>query len=392
MIPQFPRDLTTALCAALLVSLLPVSTAAQTPNAHTLSNPDARFETGLSQITGLVERSDGELVVTDLLEHAVYRIDEAFEASTLLGGHGTGPREYLGPGGLFDLGADRVLMYDVLLGRMLEFGPDFQPGGEFIHPRGCPEGGSRMNPAEAVDRAGHFYALTRPISGEGGALTIVDSVGLERWSDPVCQRDTLAIVPFPGATERFTVVQGGPAPQVVEAFSASPRLAVAPDGRLGVVSPDPFEVRFFDEEGGLVVRTSVPIEPIPVTEEVREAWRETQSQPRPGRVRDRGGDESRVQMTTAPELEPEWPEALPPYTDGHIGFDRDGCLWIERLTAPGAPARFERISVSGEPIRPVEGPENARLLGFGEGVVYLAETEEITGLEYLTRYRAPECR
>jgi hypothetical protein len=81
----------------------------------------------------------------------------------------------------------------------------------------------------------------------------------------------------------------------------------------------------------------------------------------------------------------DWPEALPPFRHGRALVSPGGFLWIERYSLPGQPSVVDVVGRDGRKTAEVRLPVGRRVVGFGAGVVYLANADDV-GLEWLERY------
>jgi hypothetical protein len=81
----------------------------------------------------------------------------------------------------------------------------------------------------------------------------------------------------------------------------------------------------------------------------------------------------------------DWPDTKPPFLASAVTVSPDGNAWVQRSTKAGEPQRFDVFDASGNRTGEVVLPANRRLLGFGDGVVYLAYVDE-DDLQWLERY------
>jgi hypothetical protein len=78
---------------------------------------------------------------------------------------------------------------------------------------------------------------------------------------------------------------------------------------------------------------------------------------------------------------------MPPFLQGQNAiFSNDGYLWVPRTGPVGQPPTFDVIDRAGNVAQRVVLPAKARLLGFGNGTVYIARLDE-DDLQYLQRHR-----
>jgi hypothetical protein len=98
-------------------------------------------------------------------------------------------------------------------------------------------------------------------------------------------------------------------------------------------------------------------------------------------------------MPRGPEPDPgnpdsfEWPQSMPPFIGGAAMIATDGTLWVLRTRAHNDPLpSYDLFDGAGRSTGRVALPARTRLVGFGNGVVYLARIDD-DDLEYLGRYK-----
>ena len=84
--------------------------------------------------------------------------------------------------------------------------------------------------------------------------------------------------------------------------------------------------------------------------------------------------------------EEDWPEVKPPFPPSALSSTPEGELWVQRHVAFGAPPAYDVFDENGRRIRTVVLAENSRVIGFGNGVVFVARTDD-DDLQWLERYR-----
>ncbi len=111
-----------------------------------LETPTATFPEPFSNVTGLVELSDGRVMLADRLEQAVRILDMRAGTFESIGRVGGGPGEYQMPGGLLPLPGDSALLIDFGNMRLSIIAPDgsiprstnmMTDDGVFIRPTGA---------------------------------------------------------------------------------------------------------------------------------------------------------------------------------------------------------------------------------------------------------------
>ena len=82
----------------------------------------------------------------------------------------------------------------------------------------------------------------------------------------------------------------------------------------------------------------------------------------------------------------EWPDVTPPFRYGRATVSPDGALWVERYVPAGADPVIDVFDGEGHAVGAITLPAARRVVGFGQGTVYLARTDEFD-LQWLERYR-----
>jgi len=173
----------------------------------------------------------------------------------------------------------------------------------------------------------------------------------------------------------------------VPPFASFDQWAVASDGRIAVVSVEPYRVTFFDTLGRRTIGPILNVTRIAVDDALKQRWREEKKQPVPVLVF--SGGRTTAQSRPPRYDEPaEWPDDLPAFLPGAVLFAPDGMLWVNRAVAAESPAMLDVIDRQGKVAYRVALPTQSRLVGFGSSSVYLVRIDE-DDLQYLQRYRLP---
>jgi hypothetical protein len=309
-----------------------------------------------------------------------------------LGRQGSGPGEYMTPGRVFPLSGDSFAIQDLSNARMLVVKPDGTLG-EFLDRFGAPATAavsrSRRTVPQQADGRGFFYAQVAASATRrtGAAVRTAGAAPVLRWHASSAAVDTAALVPVPTWEQTGETGPGGmvirrpPGP-----FSTRAQWAVARDGSIAVVQPNPYRVDVIGPSGARRRGPVVPVTAIRVSEAHKAAWREEAAAPRITVVGTPDGRRS-VQARSWPVQEhAEWPRVLPPFLYDAVQYAPDGRVWVARTTPAGGMGAFDVFDGSGRPVERVRVPANRRLLGFGRSAVYLAYRDEVD-LEYVERYR-----
>jgi len=390
------------LTAGLLVTAVPAF--AQNVPTRTLSKADAEYPEPFTQVTGVRELKDGRIIVIDPRDKTVQALDLKAGTAVKLGREGSGPGEYGMPFRLLPLPNDTSAVVDMLNNRMLLINPDAKVGG-FVDlnvpapaARGDGRGGGMMmiggQMPTSSDAKGRMYMQGMPFRmTETGPVT-ADSVPMVRWDRASGKRDTLAWQRVPqGSTQvssrggrgnmSFRVGAGAP-------FTGADIMAVAPDGRVAIAHHDPYSVDFVNETGQRTRGQPIKYDKIKVSEGHKAEWRERQKTATTMMISNDNGRRSASVGGNPNVQDPEnWgDEYMPPFLQNQntVQFSNDGFLWVQRTGPAGQLPTYDVIDRAGNLVQKVVLPKKARLLGFGNGAVYVARVDE-DDLQYIQKYR-----
>ena len=390
------------LTAGLLVTAVPAF--AQNVPTRTLSKADAEYPEPFTQVTGVRELKDGRVIVIDPRDKTVQALDLKAGTAVKLGREGSGPGEYGMPFRLLPLPNDTSAVVDMLNNRMLLINPDAKVGG-FVDlnvpapaGRGDGRGGGMMmiggQMPTSSDAKGRMYMQGMPFRmTEPGPVT-ADSVPMVRWDRASGKRDTLAWQRVPqGSTQvssrggrgnmSFRVGAGAP-------FTGADIMAVAPDGRVAIAHHDPYSVDFVNEAGQRTRGQPIKYDKIKVSEGHKAEWRERQKTATTMMISNDNGRRSASVGGNPNVQDPEnWgDEYMPPFLQNQntVQFSNDGFLWVQRTGPAGQLPTYDVIDRAGNLVQKVVLPKKARLLGFGNGAVYIARVDE-DDLQYIQKYR-----
>ena len=379
----------TALALFLGMALLAMPNKVATAQERQLTSPNAEYIEPFDLISGFRALPDGRVLVSDGIGEVVVAVDIAAGVADTLGRKGKGPGEYTMPDRLFALPDGRTLLLDLGNGRMTTIEVDGSFGKSRSIAQDDGAGFSIIMP-RASDGAGNLYYL--PMGGGPGGER-PDSGAILRWSPDGESSDTVAKVKLQevkistsgGANNRSISMRLVPySPQGAWAVAADGRIALARSGseyRLDWMSPD----------GRLVRGTPVNYRPVKVGMAEKEEFIESRSNGLGIMV---GMDNGRRSvsfirggnMGPPPNVdEYDWPDTKPPFLASAVTVSPDGNAWVQRSTKAGEPQRFDVFDASGNRTGEVVLPAQRRLLGFGDGVVYLAYVDE-DDLQWLERY------
>lgn len=379
-----------AIVAAMMFSAQPIP-------VRTLTARDAEFAEPFTWVDGVRELGDGRVIVVDSHDRLIHLVDFASATRARVGRQGQGPGEYQSPMRLFALPGDSSMVYDLAMRSANVITPHATMPGVLPAPPGS-GGPVALSDRSGTDSRGRIYSEVRLNRQSGNG----DTVGIERVDRGTGNRDTVAFVSVHVVSSLLAPRPSGPQPGRaggmggmgaaeraggVLPFMSRDQWAVAPDGRVAVVSVEPYHVAFYDQNGARRVSPPIATDRIPVGEALKTAWRAEHHQLVPGLVY--SGGTVVAQMLPPSYTEPTaWPEYLPAILDRAVWYAPDGVLWVQRTTAADAPATFDLIDATGRVSQRVVLPKQTRLVGFGVSSVYVVRIDA-DDLEYLQRYRLP---
>jgi hypothetical protein len=367
---------------------------AQSPTVR-LNRPEATLPEAMSRVAGLRELSDGRLIVSDITEQSVSRVDFTNGTVTTLGRRGAGPGEYEMPGELFDLPGDSTLLLDRANQRISTVLPDGRIS-DVTRPLRGPNGWPLM--LRAVDARGQFYFDLAGIMMPGLEETAAKGMApIYRWDPNTDVLDSVGVVKFPPLTPGGGPGLAGPRGRGGvnvrvsiggEPYRGRDEWGVLPDGRIAVARFEDYHVEWIGPNGVAARGPAVRYAPVPVTQAEKDAWAD-QMASRGLIIQEVNG---RRTTTRPPRPDPdqqEWPEVMPPFLNGSVRVTPEGEVWVRRA----APVKERRATHDvfdshGRLVRQVILPENRRLVGFGKGVLYAVRVDE-DDLEWLERYQMP---
>ena len=379
--------MTIRLSLLLALSTLPSGLPSQEVPTTKLGRARTTFDEPFSRISAVREEPDGRVLVLDNLENRLDRVDLRTSTAAPVGRQGNGPGEYLLPLYLLALAGDTTLAID-MYGRgrallMVARGATDRR----ITAKGSASNAPLFNrPDVQADARGSLYELVRlssPADREGGYSAI------QRFNRTTGRRDTIGrvsqrvrspLIKPASATPSSGVERsmGGPPPP----YSSLDQWAVAPDGRVAMVTVDPYRVRLIEPGGRVVDGPVSPYRAVPMSADLKAAWRWQQEQPVSTLLYGRDGSVTAGRQRIPYKVPLAWPPVLPPFLPEALRFAPDGTLWIERAGLSDAGKQFDVIDVRGQLVRRVAFPVGVRLLGFGRNAVYTVR-RDADDLEYL---------
>lgn len=276
----------------------------------------------LYELNGVVSArrlSDGRIVIANARSSELRVYDASGIHLRTIGRNGEGPGEFRNLGGVFRLPGDSILTLDRALRRLTVF--DTQGNVGRIVPLESPDGTHSPQLTGVFDDGSFLVLATRTLTPEAG-------VGVHRIPGQVfhyAADGTPGALITPLETQEWAALDGDPG--LLLMVRAFPRNGYAvTDGRIVYVGDtDRFEIRAYGADGSLARILRRTDEPVPVTQDLMDAWGKVRIDAAPTEDAKR---REREILSAMP-----FPETLPAF--GRMIAGADGSLWIEVQSLPG---------------------------------------------------------
>ncbi len=349
----------------LAAGLTPTSTmAAQTRIIDLAGDPLAAAALPASAMSNGIELSGGGFLYLDARDKSLVLADLDSSTQRVLGAEGAGPGEYIRPTRVISDGRGGALVFDLALRRGLHV----SPSGELSDRALTSFDRARFNPAtvRGVDPLGRFIHHTADPAGGRDSLPIVRT--------DTASRDSKVMAWWPMARSLPGAVSRGPGGMTAQEirpqslWPARTAWVVLPDGTIALVCPEPYRIEFVKPDGSRISGPVVDYEPVEVTADHRRAVQ-----------RERGGPIPRDQF----------PDELPPFEGlDDVLASPNGEIWVGRMRAwnDSVPV-YDVFDAIGRRTAQARLRSHSKVVGFGNGTVYVARQTPDDGLWWLERYR-----
>jgi hypothetical protein len=393
-----------SLATLALATALPVIVAAQAAPTRTLSKPDAEYSEPFSTIVGVRELKSGGVIVVDNRDKSIQLVDFKGTARKI-GREGSGPGEFGFPTAVYAAPGDTTWVYDLLNSRYLVIDPSAKPVSTFMMdtpaaaPPGPGLGGGRARiggiaggNAQGIDAQGRLYFRRPKIRFPDEAPATVDTTPITRWDKRTNKTDTVGLLFAPAAPPaQVTNTGGGQQVRVsiggnTVPFQSADGYAVTPAGDVAVVRALDYHLDWI-VKGKTISGQPVPFEKIRVTEADKKEWIDSRKNAGGISMQNNNGVVTMSSGGPPPAgPPPQFPEFKGPFVSGSAVGAPNGQIWVSRHVPAGTPPTYDVFDNTGKVVTHVVLPQKTRLVGFGNGTVYLARVDD-DDLLYLQRYR-----
>ncbi len=345
-----------------------------------LSAPVATYADGLGTLRGVRQLPDGRYLIADGLGEALIVWSPGAGADTLTN-VGQGPNEYRTPDALFPLPDGGTLLVDLGNARLAELTSDLEIRDTRPLVRGRAGPGMTLLLPTGTDDRGRIYFRQR----EGG-FGPADSASIARL-DPAT--DEVQVLGRVKLQDEQRQERGGPNNRSVDVrprpYTPQDAWGVGRQGRVAVARGAPYRLEWIEPDGRVVAGPVVTYDPIRVRDAEKRAYLdrlgsdglavEVVSDGGPPKMSfSRGGGRG---ASGSGIDDYEWPDVLPPFDGNAVRVDSEGRAWVRRLTRAGEPALFDLFDGRGRRVGQARLPGDRRLIGFGDGVVFVARSDDL---------------
>jgi hypothetical protein len=347
-----------ALAAAVVV--------AAEPSPRTLKSAPFKGPAGVKHITAVRELRGGALLISDVTNSSLLKLDPATGAASPVGSAGPGDNQYAEPGGFYGGANGTILLADHSGPRALVLSPDGTiTGGYRTARRGVRSSSDSDTDQTRLDARGFAYFADR---ASGLAITdLPTSSDLVRLDPAKQTEERIAQLAIP-KSERLPSGDGMILTRSVIGDPAD-GWGVLPDGRVAVVRANPYRVEWISPAGSVTKGPVIAYDPLPYTEQDREAVISRLSKSGAVGVGVAGGANS-----ASPQMTRKFAVNKPPFFPDDILVSPAGRVWVMRTQPFGATTViYDVFDTTGARVDRVALPADSRVVGFGAGAVYVRE-------------------
>ncbi len=381
--------------AALLVA--PAATVAPVAAQEQALGPAAAVHpASFSVVNSVRERSDGTVLVADPLSKVLVVLSPDLTQADTIGRLGQGPREYEQPDAVWPLPSDSTLLVDLGNARLTIIDPNNQ----FVRTRpiSMGDGGDRTPPTLALpssaDGLGGIYFTSMPAMTPQGPSDTVSVLKLGPGADAPESLMRVKTTSFTSQTTGDANNQNvniAPIP-----LSATDVWAAAPDGSIAVARAGESRVDWLNADGSVEQGDPIDAEGVPIRRPEREEWNDDRTSNGGGigieMTVENGARSMRMSrggIGGEPDLDAmTWPDEKAPWVASSGAVDAEGRFWVRRSLPAGEAALYDVFTKADGHVGAVRFPERRRLVGFGDGVVYVVHVDAFD-LQTLEKYPSP---
>jgi len=373
-----------------IVALLPSVGLAQPGRDLRLKPATAELAEEFTLIGSVRELADGRVLITDPREGRVVVADLKTGVLQPVGRKGQGPNEYGMAGPLLPLAADSSLMADVTSRRWLLFS-----GSAIVAtlPPDTPIIKMLRGFARGADGRGNVWSTASPQAFDQektkpGTVTYgpADSEFVVRANRGTGKMDTVGQLRVAVSRRTVRANAAGAFQSVTQTrppLSVGEEAALFADGWFAVARLDPYRVDWIGPDGRVSRGRPIPLAPIKVTAEEKDAYFARQAASRgPGPAL------PEALRRDLDAMRDQFPAVFPPFTSGLIA-GADGNLWLRHPVSMNfLDPRYDVVDRRGDLIGVVSLAKGERIVSVAKTAVYVA-WKDPDDIERLRRHPLP---
>lgn len=349
-----------------------------------LGEPDAEADPPFTRLTWVREMPDGSVIAADPVERTVVHLSVDLSERRVIGRAGQGPREYTGPTVALPWPGDSTVVFDARQSRYLVLDPDADPVRTFG--LGQAAGVVSTQTPRVIDEEGRIYL--RELDGGNvmmgfgfdperprlfrvdpglGTAEAVGTLSIARAQDrPVGE----PVRNEHGMTQMLI--------RIPQPWAGSESWGVDRNGRVGLIRMGTRPG--IEWEDGEVTPLELAQRPVESGDRTRyvEAWRRSETR--------NGEPEEFLDQVTEDDLT--WPDRKPVFSSTFAPTDSRGRLWLRLTDIEVERTSYGLVDPDRGLLYELRLPARTRLVGFGDGTVYLAYVDDFDQ-EWLRRYVLP---
>ena len=359
-----------------------------------LGKPLAEIMEPLSFLSAVHELPDGRVMLADPLAQEFFILDMNTGERVYYGREGQGPMEFRQPDSVWPYPGGASLLVDLGNARLTEVAPDGTFGATHSLIIGTPGPGSSMVMLlpQGVDAEGGVYTTVRGAM-RPGAEDEPNPSAVVRVDLPTQRVDTITML----RPQDLTVRRSGQNISMrLVPLSPVDAWGVALDGSVVVARSVDYHLEWHHPDGSVTRGAPVAYDPVRIGTPEKRAWAANRGG---GIMMDLSMGDGAPQMSVSrrgrgrSEDEPdltqwEWPDRMTAFDNSRINVDWEGRAWVRRNARAGEVATYDVFGSDAELITTVALPEERRLTGFGDGVLYVTYNDQFD-LVYLEKYALP---
>jgi hypothetical protein len=358
----------------LMIVAASVVISAAEPSPRKPSGAAVKTSSPLPYISGVVELSNGRLLISDHKTPRLSLLTTATGIITPVGSPGSNPGQYVRPGGFYGTPEHGLWLLDRGLTRVSAVSTAGElSNSKSILPRGSSGSSDADYDSQHLDARGMAYYFDREARlGGTGAGTTAPMVDLIRFDPATQQRNVIARL-----QQRITqTMPGGDGMTFSRQMIGSPAdgWGVAADGRVAVVRANPYRVDWYSSAGAETKGPAYQVDVLPMTEADKQTF-----------IAANSGNSVSVGMAGAAASSAAgnllFAETKAPFEGDHVMVSPTGRVFVPRTVPAGVTdVIYDVFDGRGQRVDRILLPPSSRIVGFAARSIYVRESAAPAGV------------